>query len=70
MLMAPPGTPDDRLGDPGERLPRLPRRRPRSRSGRAPGLWARRGGGETAVRAYLNDLAPRVEGLLAALEGA
>ena len=68
MLMAPPGTPDDRLATletACEAAAASPEFQEWARAGAVGATWR----GRTAVREYLNDLAPRVEGLLAALEG-
>ena len=69
MLVAPPGTPDDRL---------VVLERACRTAAASPGFteWARAGAvgaawrGRAAAQEYLDELAPRVEGLLAALEGA
>ena len=68
MLMAPPGTPDDRLAtleDACEAAAASPEFQEWARAGAVGATWR----GRTTVREYLNDLAPRVEDLLAALEG-
>ena len=69
MLMAPPGTPEDRLATletACEAAAASPEFQEWARAGAVGATWR----GRTAVREYLNDLAPRVEGLLAALEDA
>ena len=69
MLMAPPGTPDDRLAtleSACEAAAASPEFQEWARAGAVGATWR----GRHAVRGYLDDLAPRVEGLLAALEDA
>ena len=69
MVVAPPGTPEDRLAT-LEGACRAAAASPEfqewARAGAVGAAWR----GRAAARAYLGDLAPRVEGLLATLEGA
>ena len=68
MLMAPGGTPDDRLAaleGACQRASESPEFQEWARAGAVGATWL----GRAAVREYLGELAPRVEGLLAALEG-
>ena len=69
VLVAPPGTPEERLAA-LERACQAAAESPEfqewARAGAVGAAWR----GRDAVRGYLDDLAPRIEGLLAALEGA
>ena len=69
MLIAPPNTPDDRLAaleSACQATAESPEFKEWARAGAVGATWL----GRAAARAYLDDLAPRVKGLLAALEGA